>query len=249
MGVIALLSDMDVTAASPFLFMRLPPEIRLMIYKEILVFKTPLVVAEVGEVGFSHPGCIENAMADSERGAFRTKGMSPSDVAYLVKGQQVCSTSFQIYKEAMPIYFRFNSFRFHNFHTLTDFFRWIGKEARKNIRKIYFDYFGGEASSAFTLLAQCERLEHLVVTMTAQSLVGAPKANRVPVKAVGMRHLLKLRGIKTLEVEWLGPANSFSPETRLEFVEALQVLHQPRKTLTRRGRRYVVLAIGFRRIP
>ena len=201
-----------------------------MIYKEVLVSKNPLVLAEVSDGGFSHHGCLGKAIMDSEHGALRTPNLLPSDMFYLLNGQHICATSSQIYKEAMPIYFQCNSFRFHNFHNLSAFLRWIGKEPCKHIRKVVFDYFGGQAPSAFGFLAKCDRLEHLVIKMTAQSLVGAPKANRVPVKAIGLRHLLKIRGIQTLEIEWLGSEEVFSTEMQDEFLEALQVLHQPRRT-------------------
>lgn len=199
--------------------MRLPPELRLKVYEYHLILPThKLCVCRVGKQGgafwFKRDGTTVN-------------GPSFNRVTSLLCVSQI------VCKEAMPIYYRFHEFDLsHDWSpsTLYDFLASIGPERRKHVREISFKYQITNAPAAFHLLASAENLTKLHIRLTGGSLTGQVWGKRSILKAHGLKHLLKIRGLETLELEFdHSLPDSILAEDR-EFESMLQVLKQPKAT-------------------
>jgi len=79
-------------------------------------------------------------------------------------------------------------------------------------------------------LASAENLTKLHIRLTGGSLTGQVWGKRSILKAHGLKHLLKIRGLETLELEFdHSLPDSILAEDR-EFESMLQVLKQPKAT-------------------
>jgi hypothetical protein len=102
----------------------------------------------------------------------------------------------QIYHEALPIYFRANTFKFDNVKAMGSFLKGIGGERRNLITDISFEYCGLKLNDAFALLQECANLKKLHVDTSYETLARARGGQKDLCTANGLKSLLKVRGCK-----------------------------------------------------
>ena len=181
----------------PFPLMKLPREVRDLGYKEHLVFPDVFVT---GERKFINP-----PPGNGHWGVSKSVKLRSWNTALFGGGnpfaQSVCNlfaTSKIVYLEAIPVFFRLNDFRFDTVDHLHIFLSSIGTEARRKITSISFAYEGHAPAKAIKLLKECIRLRRLSIELTrfTNNIARYPHCLA---KSLGIRELLKLRGIRELD--------------------------------------------------
>ena len=159
-----------------------------------------------------------------------------AQLAHSVPLHMLFAVSQIVHEEAVPLYFRTKPFCFSSLITLVEFLESAGPVCFQNLTSITFTYQGWYAAKAFKRLGECLALESVSIIVnvcTPEHDVGFGK--RLLVKSAGMKDLLKIRGIKNLEIELreyfgfrrtTGNPYVIAPDEE-QFVEALQVLKQP----------------------
>ncbi|KAL9010984.1 MAG: hypothetical protein Q9173_004132 [Seirophora scorigena] len=204
---------------SPFPFMKLPSEIRVMIYKEALV--APSEVAVHYRPWWILHTTIEDHAGDEE---FH----SPALICRIFR------VSKTIYAEAMPVYFGCNTFAFVSLDILSVLNK-LKPDFRRSIRSLSINFWGLTPAKSVKLLQGCISLRKLLLRVGYRT-IRCWKNEFLPLlKAHGVNDLLKLRGIEELKVE---NASHYAMEEFIKgwepFVGALQVLKQPRNAVTLR---------------
>lgn len=195
-----------------FPLMRLPVEIRLIIYEFHFL--------QAGEVAEAEQNC--------------PAGESCCAKVYNrnVPVRMLWMASKTVYQEAMPTYFRTKNFRFLDAERLLAFLRVIGPHHRQYITQITLYLRVIDNAKVFKRIAQCPSLEHL-------SLVIQPsRHNRVELmRRPAIRSLLTIRNLKSVQFGVLHDHRTILPsEAMEEIVDALQVLKQPYDAITLRQR-------------
>ena len=213
--------------------MRLPLEIRTLVYTEVLVMPTPI------QFGRNYSLCptaftTETVKPDPECSNFtRRKSIDQAEVLQLVR------VSKTVYQESANLYFRHNEFEFLCLQYVFEFLTCLPPDHRRVISSISLNYYGINEAMATRALATCVGLRRLRITISTISLAsirpilwrrGEASLTRIN----GFRDLLRLRGLAELEVcieegVYTDPnyANRLCGGTQV-FVDALQVLKKPR---------------------
>ncbi|KAI4122528.1 MAG: hypothetical protein LQ338_005775 [Usnochroma carphineum] len=201
----------------PFPFMKLPPEIRVMIFEKVLVASSQITVSYR-----SYWKSFYTTILDDEHGYQQYH--SPRAACELF------TVSKSFYNEAMPIYFGCNTFAVVHLDHLA-FLSKLKADYRRSIRSISTGFSGIAPARCIKLLHGCISLRRLSLRITYGTM-RYHKGKCLPLlKSSGVNDLLKIRDLEELEVERYP---SFSPllDERVEgwgpFLEALQVLKQPR---------------------
>lgn len=197
-----------------FPLMRLPLEIRLMIYEFHFL--------QAGEVPEAEKNCLAG---ESCRAKIYNRN---------VPIRMLWMASKTLYHEAMPVYFWTKNFRFLDADYLLAFLRTIGPYHRQYITQITLYLRQIDNANVFKQIAQCSSLEHL-------SLVIKPyRYQRTELmRRPAIRSLLKIRNLKSVHFEILCTQDNRpapSSEDVEEFVENLQVLKQPYDAATLKQR-------------
>lgn len=204
----------DITAGSPFL--KLPLEVRNMIYKELLVKPEPIQMK-------------------------RPKGRPQSEPPVL----GAFTVSKQIHQEAVSIYFGGNVFSAAGLAILAKFLHNIGPYACNAIQAVSILYhwktkYSERNEISFERLAGCKSLRkiHLVIGCFYRWKKIREPGDHVPMlKRPGIQSLLKTRGIQELDVEIkCQPYDPACPPEVYErnerdkesFMQALLILKEPR---------------------
>ncbi len=221
-------SDDKVTPKQPFPFMKLPQEVRLMVYKEHLVLPGP--ISTVGSRWGGAALCVK-----LRRDCVLHQ---PSHRSYIPLDQSVFglfSASKSNYKQSVSMFFRHNDFRFANLNQLSSFLSRISVEARRSIAAVYVGYGGATPARTFKLLKECVGLRRLTLELSQSSIGTIPWVSKSAgfklMKIYRLSDLLKVRGLTEVEVELGTPEidgfiRSFDDEW-VVFKKTLQVLKQP----------------------
>lgn len=207
------------TENKPFPFMRLPPELRRMVYQYVFYRK---------HVVFHCQKYMKRYIA----GYSTFMGMKPLMV------------SKQIYRESTATYLSETKFYFSEIPVLRRFLLAVGREGRELLTSIEFKYTRSGAVSTFRLLRECTSLRSLGITVRVESAPYVNNKHRL-MRRSGIKQLLAIRGIQHLDLDdiRLKPVVRFvSPlgqgfdeemrphfeEDKAAFIAALQVLKLPR---------------------
>ncbi|KAI4202900.1 MAG: hypothetical protein LQ350_002271 [Teloschistes chrysophthalmus] len=192
----------------PFPFMKLPLEIRSMIYENVL--RQPTNIKVEGRFGTFLSGIDYYAI---------------NDVATHCR---IFLVSKAFYQEAMPIYFCCNTFSFAYTWVMYYVTRKLKVDYRRHFRsiKITGAWMGLHCRGAAKFLQGCVSLRHLSIRFDNSIFrwVRVPGQKRV-FKPWGVGELLKVRGIRDLEVK-IPHVVDFREEYET-FIERLDVLKQP----------------------
>ncbi|KAL8937943.1 MAG: hypothetical protein Q9216_004163 [Gyalolechia sp. 2 TL-2023] len=213
-----------VPADKPFPFMKLPPELRQMIYKDLLVQSHEITITDTCWSLFGiRDGPVRIVVDDAAH--------SPSATCKIFRVSKAC------YNEAMPIYFGCNSFAFESLDLLLLLEK--GKaDYRRNIKSLSVHFCGKSPAKAARMLRGCTALRELSVQINHGTLRYGKSEFLPLLKSNGINDLLKVRGISELNVTKpeIYKLSSTITEEWEPFVEAMQVLKQPRSAAALRYR-------------
>ncbi|KAL9021079.1 MAG: hypothetical protein Q9185_001747 [Variospora sp. 1 TL-2023] len=204
--------------SSPFPLMKLPPELRIMIYKyHFLQAFDHRADVQCWDKRQCEPGgagcpvaCINNG--EPLHSIFRT-----------------CKTS---YHEAMPLYFSIRDFHFEKLELLGKFLANIGPYHRQHLTSITFDYEMLGATpmfhihEAFRLLGECPNLGQLVIKIASHHI-----ARKTTLPALST--LIKIRGLEKVDVRWFDAYwvtyiyGDDIPAAKRLICDKLRLLHLP----------------------
>lgn len=157
--------------------------------------------------------------------------------------------SKSITNEAKGLFFRHNDFHFDKLDYLEDFLNAISVSSRRSLASISFVYFGNSPARSIKALKECVGLRNLRIEIDLWSLGTLSysscwyEKDDLPglAKMHGMGNLLKIRGIKDLEMVFHGDLDRYREDIlpREAMKAALEVLKKPRKAaqLTRQERK------------
>ena len=221
--------DVEESATEPFPFMKLPPEVRQMVYREHLIQGGPIHVTSMYPTSKTsvsvHLGCGIHKPSHDQHVSF--------DASVLA----LLSVSKALNTESVALFYRHNDFHFEHLNHLQSVIDCIAVEARRSLYSICFRYHGTAPAQAMRALKECIGLRCLTIEFDRYSLGHIPynaKTFMNPFKLGklhGLQGLLKIRGIKELDVimemaftsNWSGVADQID-----DFRESLQVLKLPR---------------------
>ncbi|KAL8926739.1 MAG: hypothetical protein Q9208_002813 [Pyrenodesmia sp. 3 TL-2023] len=171
--------------SGPFPFMKLPPELRIMVYKY-----------HFADYTYRMGGCSCHSKKECEEGhtsrhlTYRyTRGVPP----------HLLAVSKAMYHEVMPLFFSGRLFSFEKIEDLGAFLAQVGPYNRQHITRIQFDYEKNGATNifdiheAFRLLGECPNLSSLSISIGAHHLW---RKAAFPALAT----LRKIRGIEELKL-------------------------------------------------
>ncbi|KAL8823744.1 MAG: hypothetical protein Q9170_008323 [Blastenia crenularia] len=173
---------------SPFQFMKLPPELRMMVYKYHFL---------------QVPDHLGRHCWDTEKCSAGQTPCRNSQVNSGIPLQGIWTVSKTVYHEAMPIFFAIQSFYFENVERLGKFLATIGPYHRQHITTVRFTHLkvmgtiAFEVKEAFRLLGECPNL----VNLSIQFLGDNATKKSVP----SLNDLAKIRGIHKLEISFFDP--------------------------------------------
>ncbi|KAL8706262.1 MAG: hypothetical protein Q9225_007975 [Loekoesia sp. 1 TL-2023] len=169
---------------SPFPFMKLPPELRMMVYKFHF---------------FQKPDHIGESRCWDSKFCGLGKPCRTARVNDDIPIQRLWMASKTIYYEAMPLFFSTRIFDFETTERLGQFLVTIGSYHRQHITAIAFTYEKAasthvfEVHEAFRLLGDCPNLAKLFIHINSHHIWKKHAMS-------GFKSLLKIRGIKELEI-------------------------------------------------
>ena len=214
-------SNVNSTVENPFPFMELPLELRIKVYEFHLVFPKSLSI----NIG-SYFHIAETMVCKCpDVHSVSPKGCVPFDKSIL----NILSASKDSYFESVPVFFGSNVFKFLRLDSLRDFLSYIAPTSRRNITTVALGYHGIAPAKALKLLRGCTGLRRLTIFVTWSTVDLVPFGCNL-MKLPGLKHLLKIRGIKELQViaDESSLIFSFLNESVItELQEALQVLKEP----------------------
>ncbi|KAI4186559.1 MAG: hypothetical protein L6R41_003407 [Letrouitia leprolyta] len=227
---------------STFPFLKLPPELRMMVYK-FHYFQKP-----------SHDNfCYQPSICG--------RGQPPCSSGYVnnrIPLQKLWVASKLVYHEAMPLFFQTRNFKLGNIEPLGAFLVTIGPYHRQYITSISFRYEKDrdtgafEVQQAFRLLGECPNLTQLTLSFNGNIL------ERHNPALPGMLHLLKIRGVEKLEIDFhfidngrysnIGTVSTDFDEQKELFTSKFAILKEPYKAaeIKRREARGIVKSAGPR---
>ena len=232
---VILKQDREAKTAQGFPFMKLPPEVRNMIYREFLEDTSIINLIALGD-----PKKVREVSGKPVLSRY-DPGMPP--VIPYSQGQfdplLLLRASKAIHDEAYPVYYGRNTFFCRGFAALRGFLGRLKREYRRNIRTLGFDMWGNPAAKSIRLLQGCASLQYLHIDCRGVRLWDNLRSDSV---LPGYTELLKLRGIRSLQIlrpvkndiyrlgsqtyRILRPADTDAYWEQI--IEDLQVLQQPR---------------------
>ncbi|KAL9121192.1 MAG: hypothetical protein Q9187_002253 [Circinaria calcarea] len=186
--------------------MRLPPELRLMIFKHHLILprdEVHVIPRETNTMEFP----VTTLLAASS----------------------------SIYHEALPLYYRHNTFSFDSCRPLVEFLQSVSPGRRQHLCSIRVQYHGAEQHRASVMLVGCTGLRDLHLTIDARTLSGQRRAVRSIRRSRGIDRLRAVRGLRKVTVEFAdnltimwGLTAADDNRQKRELVVALEALKMPR---------------------
>ena len=225
----ASLGSLAVIEQDPFPLMKLPPELRNEIYKQILVTRGAIWrrnrTFPPGGMNKSlvvqHPSCrCDNCVLTDE----------------IPRISDLFRTSKMVHSESYPVFYRHNVFKFDNLDFLSTFLDRLPPMYQVQIQSIATVYSGRAPAKTFRQLSQCISLHHLNLHITRRTVAvcgrgeGTDLSNLL--KLNGLKALLMIRGIQSFDLtfgEWLHTQDRYKPteEGIQEFKEVVEVLKLP----------------------
>lgn len=202
----------------PFPFMKLPLEIRTMVYKELLVLDNPINF--MWYVGYSGPRRCQLAAGVKIDKRFVIPRPALEQICGLLR------TSSAIHEESFRIMFGYNTFHFDELDMFESFVSKLRPDYRRSIARMTLCYFGRAPARAMKLLRECVGLRSLSIILDCMTVYHMPYNKGTGFRDIkklhGMNDLLKVRGIRNLQITLKAMPERFSV-----FNSAVQVLKEP----------------------
>lgn len=167
------MSSSSSVGGKPFFpFMRLPPEVRRIIYR---------MVYPEAHVKFDWANTYPGHSLMHQHGY----GVPPLTV------------SKEIYRESRAVFLGGTKFRLNSIRILRRFLNRLGHEGRKLLTALEIKYSAHGAVNTFRLLAECTALRSLAIIVRVEAAPYNKQPNRLMMRS-GLKQLLKIRGIQEL---------------------------------------------------
>ena len=191
-----------------FNFMRLPVELRVLIYKEVL-----LQPGHVFALGLKE--CRYGLLLTDETGFPAQLNDEPLRIDNIQKTLAILSASHQTFGEACPIFYGQNRFYAAQVKALDAFLGRLAPSRRKHLTDVMFTY-GSDAQKAFRLLPRCDSLRKVGIGGIHESFERSARPDRFRLNVVssnprfykcttnvpGFTDLAALRGIESLTFQY-----------------------------------------------
>ena len=205
-----LVEAADAPANAHFPFMKLPAKFRIKVYEQFLI--SPAGKARMEFIG------------DRPKKYPANWGYGPACLFYISK---------LVNAEAMPIFYKYNNIFLRTCTHPNGYLSWMQARRFPFLKETTFGWYGnGGLPSAFKYLAQCPQLKKLHIEVNIDTLMGqrSPHETRSSIKAIGIKELLKIRGLDVLDVTRAPYATLYYrdiiDEEMDELTAVLQVLTQ-----------------------
>ena len=244
LGATEMATEAEEVHVDPFPFDKLPIEIRAMVYKELLVMPSLIIVSPYCRAYAREESSPANTPEAQSLSYLKYRRWFAPDFAKITQNQIVpyFTIGRSVYREAVPIYFGLNTFDFWDLDTFEKFARTIGPDCRWQLSNISVDYSGTAPARAVKLLVGCVGLRKLKLSLSSCSTSSKGQRNGAAIKLFGQKDLVRVRGLTKLDLEfsqYMGHRNYVhcTQEEKDALVETLQVLKQPQdpKMLKRQG--------------
>ena len=194
--------DVDVNGihGEPFAFMRLPIEIRNMIYRDLLIDSVPIVIYSAYSSLYEDRRRADVAPAYRRAWHILKRTMVPRVSSPKIL-YQLALTSRGVYREAMPIFFAHTTFELEDLRCVPKFFGSLSPNSRRAVASINLWYVGKAPAAAFKMLATCVGLRRLRINMhdwETHDMMSYPDNDLMNLP--GLRECLKMRGIAHVDV-------------------------------------------------
>ena len=200
----------DVATFQPFELMKLPAEIRRMIFREFLVMPS--------RIGFHRHGMLDGQVArkfppfalveDRPLPPFwpyEWPTIKETEIIRQSGRLKIFLVSKTIYRETVPLYFGHNIFNFDCGDSLGKFLSTIGPDCRWQLARVQCCWMG-HCTRAAKILPKCVGLRELSLKITSFSL-GCSGLTGPDTRLVGMEDLLRVRGLDKLSIHTFGPCH------------------------------------------
>ena len=237
-----LIKDQAKVPDQPFRLMDLPLELRSMIFRELLVMPGPVLFA---------------SLARKKPAPFARADLIGSDALHRVYyGDSIVwhldfnlvpqsgllnifSASKTVYRETVPLYYRCNQFHFENLDFMEQFLNKVGAESRWQISTIAVNYHGKAPARAVKRLTACVGLRRLTLNLDSLAFARLDPNNPRDTRLIGMKDLLRIRGLDRIDLVSLDEESLFLPITSLsqntvinnlkERLKVLKEAHDPKQ--------------------
>ena len=168
------MEDAPTVPVQPFPFMNLPPEIRTMVLKELLLMPGAIMVKD----GMSVTGQTGESKYVRDPPPFANVGSEVAEKQHVFKESEVVyqhdligmfSASKLIFQEAVPIYFGLNLFHFDDLDAFERFITKLGAEFRWQLARVTITYRGYSPARAVKHLVGCVGLRELTLHIHKKS--------------------------------------------------------------------------------
>ncbi|KAK3680532.1 hypothetical protein LTR37_021184 [Vermiconidia calcicola] len=237
-GRIFLSQWLEPTRTGTFPLLRLPAELRNSVYE--MGFSLPMLEIDYYSSSPGHGVALYQRELDDfrKRGDLAVPDGDTLKSAPMQKILALLSTNKQIYNEAMPFFYKINSFYFHNIRSLRVFTTRVPSDRLQHVSHLHISYGGPqkthlrETKPALAALAQLDGLRTLRINVYDQEWLTMSNKDRLacgrsskftkPAQLPGIRDLIivasKAQNLKLEGMEWGGHG---SPGTRIAtYLEA-----------------------------
>lgn len=207
------------TDTQAFPFLKLPPELRKLVYHHVLVFPKPIHPVQKSTVSFLTDHMRACASTDHEKGsccAFKL-GYIYCQATPNVTGEfqlipdtvlSILATCKQIFEEAVQVFYKDNHIVLGGLTKTAIFLSGIGKR-HLHLRELSFNFTTDEAETVYSVLASNRSLKKLHVYMDFPSteVLKSGKCSLVPARHQrsphnrrGLEHMLNIKGLEVVEL-------------------------------------------------
>jgi len=199
------------------------PEIRNIIYHAHLIMPDAILVQS---------GRVAAAIIPGVRQGFHSLG-----IPWIIHQTEVLGLLFTcktIYRETLPLYYSSNTFKFMDSINLKKFADKLGPEPRRLVTNVSVVWTGVALARAAQTLGTFTGLRKLEIDIKSLYTFKKSTDQNVQLKIYGLKDLLRIRGLDTLEVQFCSLVQSLDTSTQCTkeqedaFMRSLEVLKQPR---------------------
>ena len=227
-----MLSGTGKSSLKQFPLMELPREVRDMIYEECLALDGAIFVKDMG---IRRTGLLPFCLRQREDFDRQMPSIKSSATA---EAQNLFYVSKQIRDEAVPIFYRKNTFEFTSLTEMEKFICNMGLKNQHNLRSVivYYEAEFLEYERPLRLLARCVGLRNLTLVLCDAWIVYRNKDDGAELqKLPAFETLLRIRGLDNVRLvlggsmgDYLVWASDNSFEKLPAMEAAVQVMKQPR---------------------
>ena len=173
--------------------MEFAPEIRNIIYCALLVMPGPIHVQD------ERPAYTDITRPEGGWESLR-RSAHLSQIIYQIDVMGLLFTSKTIYCETLPLYYSQNTFRLFSSHGLKKLADKLGPQPCEHITKLSILWAGPALAKDARVLGTFSGLQELELDITAFYTFKKSTDQNLQVKVYGLKDLLRIRGLRKLEV-------------------------------------------------